>query len=228
MALVGYKLATHPLPVSLWFFLGVVPLLRTYRYNSTVFSSISTNDFAWVIVNEDFLTGPPWNPNRMDGNISVVVDTIHNDYQTNMSSYQHLNIVECLQNYSTPFSWRPNLIMVSPGGNSTLLHNSSVLAWNLYQDGPQNGIQSMVGSHGEPNPLCTYTLDICNSLASISLEDLQGPWIYETYDISYCLSRQADIGATAAKACHLQCAPVLILSKVTLWNHDLDLLTCTL
>jgi hypothetical protein len=204
------------------------------RYNSAVFSSISTNDIAWVVATEKFLTGEEWPANTTTGNTTAEpgssiyrganlimlghtsmpddgsfasVSIIHNDFHDNPGLYVNHTTYECLKAYKTPFAWRPSkLIMVSSNTSSPQeLNSSALLAWGIIKQGPHDAAQ----------PLCLSSLEMGKKCNSIGTQDI-GEFTFMDKDlvIDYCLFKTTDVTKTLAHTCHLQSSPQLLIGII--------------
>jgi len=216
------------------------------RYNSVVFSSISTNDIAWVVATEEFLTGEEWPANTTTGKTTAEpgssiyrganrivqghgsmpndgsfasVSIIHNDFHDNPGLYVNHTTYECLEAYRTPFTWRPSkLIMVSSNTSSSQeLNSSALLAWGIINQGPDSAGQ----------PLCLSSPEMgkkCNSIFSLKPQDI-GEFTFMDNDlvIDYCLFKITDVTKTLTHTCHLQSSPqlligIILFSDFALWK----------
>lgn len=221
---------TSRVSCTIWCCLALSSIPIHFLYNSAVFSSISTNEFAWVVATETFLTGGEWPANTTTGNTTAEpgssvyqgatqgyysmpddgsfasVSIIHNDYHENPRLYENHTTYDCLKAYRTPFAWRPSqLIMVSSNTSSSQqLNSSTLLAWGIIKQ------QNYAGQ-----PLCVSSLDMkkkCSSLDALNPQNI-GEFTYLDDDlvIDYCLFKATDVIKTLVNTCQLQSSPQILI-----------------
>lgn len=175
------------------------------------------------------MTGSAWNINTtgrgsvMSGGLEEnrakeldsfsLVNHMQHDYQQNRTKYQNLTKLECLSAYSNTIEPEPNLLLVSSDERSSERFNSSLLSWGFHKPTPGNITRY---------PICSLSFSKrqCQLLSSLTAEQI-GTFQVENHSINYCLNRPTDAVGMAAQACHLQCSPVIILSRSQ--NHYLDI-----
>ena len=114
IALAVNFLAIHPSSLQLS---SRFLLLTLIRYNSAIFSSLSTNDYNVISVTPDFLDGAPWHllgflpswadpePRRFDPLIISI--------QQRARSFERLEPVDCISSYAKPYvSSRKHVLLV--------------------------------------------------------------------------------------------------------------------
>lgn len=201
------------------------------RYNSVVFSSVTTNVFNVVVAKEDFLTGPTWSSNTVTGYGPVIEGTLaynlsgggsgaypsvpmlHNQYLADGSSFENMSSWKCIDRFIETFQWRPNVILISSDVNATRAWknvNSSILAFQ--QDLPIDG-----GWVSPDTGICGMSSGInCLDWKSYTNESKKlNPWIGPSgIVIDYCLvapSIREDV--SAIESCQVQSVPVILLGK---------------
>jgi hypothetical protein len=113
------------------------------RYNSVIFTQISTRSFIWMVVTTDFLTNENFNavnttflPTLCFSSKSDLFPPVLSkllSMRSQVSNYTRLEPVDCLNSYSDLYpTTYSDIIMVTNDTNST----NSLLAWdtNLNSD----------------------------------------------------------------------------------------------
>lgn len=121
-------------------------LFRKSRYNSTVFSSLSTNKIYLIVATEEFLIRSNWTARTIErsdpGNLPspydiLTIDGIYNDYHMNPKHWQNHSAYECLKKYSNPFDWRPGQLMLI--SSETWKEETVLFRWGLISSDATSG-----------------------------------------------------------------------------------------
>lgn len=120
--------------IVLWWLLALSSIPLHLLYNSTVFATLSTQEYSVFLVSSDFPTGAPFNvtPGSIFDSGSgpslqpAEASTILHNYQHNISSLTKWDNEECIKVYTSSFiSTHSDVLLVSTNLNST---NSFLIA----------------------------------------------------------------------------------------------------
>jgi len=146
-------------------------------------------------------------------------------YQNNRELMHNASILECLQAYSDPFKYRPNLFMVShQSGYSNLyktstygIVNRTVLDWTIRSSfGGANFASASLCD--EYSAISFYSKGYCSRLSNgLTLEQAHEyattghPW---HLPVDHCIMDRSNSSQNfqAQHECHLQCSPPILLS----------------
>lgn len=154
-------------------------------YNSLVFTSLSTNEYEWAVVTEDFLTGASWNLTASDS--MVLADAASNDMYQNIqksaSSYERLDQASCITLYSKIIlPTNRNVLLVTSEKNT----NNSILM--------SGSISAGLGSDFDRSDfwICSKDDEGGDTLACNPNDLLSNPEAWKVHDhpIEYCLSER--------------------------------------
>lgn len=178
--------------------------LIRHSWNSTVFSTISTNAFSLVVADQSFLEGASYlQPNTSvycssdDTTLAQVIPTIYNGYS--MNKYASLTAKECLDYYNNGLvSNRRNLIVIVQQPTT-----SDLMTECGYRNAPWNG-SSVVGIdiNATPDSGWATSFDYGNTVDLSTLQKevkSKGTWSLGTYTVESC---QSEIDVTPQ--CELQ------------------------
>lgn len=193
-------------------------LFRNSRYNSTVFSSISTNEISVVVATEKFLTQSDWTagasisyPNITIYNVTMgfeefwAINETHNDYHKNPTQYQNHSTYGCLKTYMNPFDWRPSmLILISSDTESRMVNSSVLLQWKTVRP------QATSAAHF----LCDQNDEMIAKCESFNSEN-SGNFTYRGNKIDYALYKTTDPVQPKVKTCYLQGSPQFLMGMHT-------------
>ena len=195
-----------------------------HRYNSAIIPTVAVNSFAYIVVDQSFLEGSPWNTSETiqaqhaqassSNDMTWMLSTWHGlDLQSTVQSmqvnardrsrYTPITALDCILTYNDLLGNRSDFIMISTTApkstNSLLAYGMSTsgtwdIGYNLCSDGTQFD---------------------CGRLAEMPKEEQIGAiqnWTIGGHKIEYCLSSQR----STEDLCSVEYSYSIMLSTVPL------------
>jgi hypothetical protein len=139
-----------------------------------------------------------------DQNIREMVK-LHKDILDNVKNYTNLSNIDCYNAYHQLFVWRPHVVLVSGDSVTALERNSSLLRW---------GVQRPTIDYAWL-PTWLWTAEVKGESFVDETDHWPGNdtkvWDSIGFEVQYCLSNPHQDGQEYFSACHLQCAPQILL-----------------
>ena len=217
--------------IVLWWLLAISSLPLHLLYNSVVFSSLCTHEFAIFVVSSEFLEGAPFQVSPDFGgevNSDLLTPSLR-EYQVNQSSLQRLENKPCLEIYTAPYiSANSNLVLVSDFSN----FSNSLLTYDplvspreddTYTDDPFRDYVLNTEFIAKPQSWSIYVDDYENILPSRSNGSLPIP---EQTHIQFCLSKPEEEHCKLEFSLAIMSVVIIcntmkaICMGIIAWKHD--------
>jgi hypothetical protein len=181
-----------------------------HRYNSAVFSTLATTEYAVVVAAPEFLDGGAWNVTDYNNpdyspSYSDVAAILTNATTNKNNRFTRFNKTDCIKAYSVEFlSARKDVIVISTNHNST---NSIFYSMVLGTYAAANFTSALCGGY-----TCTAIL------AQPGGTDDPG-------DIDYCLSQEIDEECKLQFSLYIMITVILcnlvklVIMSLTIWKH---------
>lgn len=190
------------------------------RYNSTIFTTISTNDYDYYVVYKSFLEANyPWQFTYADNNNAI---SVHDFVVANISNFEKLTNYECLTRTGNEYPYHPTMILVNSNIEDAMRHNTSfydshtMIAWNGWPS--DLCTQSNYPEANEPGGAAWFA-GFCPNLTASN--EAANHWVFRTWPIDYCLAIVNPAIEQITETCHLEYALALMLGKTTHPNPQL-------
>jgi hypothetical protein len=205
-----------------------------YRFNSVISTEIAQFGFPIVVVTPSFLGGASmgnyfvdsqtelyvngtWNPTRSNSTIGKSILQKMRETGSDPSRYVNISKLDCLKDYSNPFSGAANLFVVVEESAET--SNASLLEYNYFSSGGDGGnvwasqmwicAQSWQAQKGGPySNLSEIDLNNPDCHNKDFSQDRVDHWQKYGHRVQYCLSLR-----NVAELCGLNFSPLLGLGK---------------
>ena len=179
---------------------------KSFRWNSTIFTTNGTNLYSWVVADASFLEGAeyakpnttyPYSGCNSYTDTTVHIKAIYEGYKA--GDYVKLTTAQCFDDYNVDYiNDRRNLIMI------TTPNTTMTMTECAYQSIPWNG-SSVVGVdlNWKPGWHDAYSSKILPEVKAAI--DATGSWIFDQYPVEYCYSQ-----VTQISSCELQYVSYII------------------